>query len=246
VFFRYGAISTDACDGHDFDFPFFGDNPKDWSSIDHRLKNKFGGILWHGDAETTEMSFYACDQRTIKGGNFWCTAFLQEILRRDKEPGKGPLPKVLYIHSDNGSEFKNQTWLRMWEWLVKHGVFEKVKICFYPVGHSHCIVDACFGRLSMVFNSSGQLIRTLEECVREAKRVIKRLTGIWFLTVSLLSKTVLGCACESRILISPILFPLTGHPRPRQVLRRPRAPRHRRRRHQAHPGLHLPVPGPSR
>lgn len=186
---RYGCISTDACDGHDFDFPFFGDLPKDWASQDHRLKNKFGGILWHGDAFNQEMSFYACDQRTTKGGNFWCTAFIQEIIRRKASP-KG-LPDILYIHSDNGSEFKNVTWLRMWEWLVKHGVFKKVKICFYPVGHSHCIVDAAFGRLSMKFHSSGLLIRTLEECVKAASEVIKGLTGIWFFTVSFLKSRLM-------------------------------------------------------
>jgi hypothetical protein len=72
-----------------------------------------------------------------------------------------PLPTVLYLQLDNVSSNKGQ--LLMWyaSWLVLTGVFEKVRISFLLVGHTHEIIDQMFSRISIKMKKG--VACTLEE-----------------------------------------------------------------------------------
>jgi hypothetical protein len=154
------SVIMDACDQTNVDCPFFRDKPKFWDKAD-RLKTKMGAVLIHGsDAQlppelegayassSAALYFFPTDQRTTKGQNFWCTALTHALVHYRDHVRKGPLPERLYLQADSASDNKNYTVAAYLEWLVRAGVFKKVKISFLPVGHTHEDIDAAFGRLS--------------------------------------------------------------------------------------------------
>ena len=84
-----------------------------------------------------------------------------------------PLPDVLYLQLDNCSGDNKNAWvLAFAHWLVEAGVFQKVKLSFLVVGHTHEDIDGCFGVLSRQI--AGKKIVTLSEMRREINRVFPR------------------------------------------------------------------------
>jgi hypothetical protein len=77
-----------------------------------------------------------------KDGNLLPTILLDYLARVKAE--RGFLPPVLYLQLDNTArENKNKFVMTFLSLLVERGVFEKIKVNFLLVGHTHevsCIV----------------------------------------------------------------------------------------------------------
>lgn len=72
------------------------------------------------------------------------------VLHRIISEWEGPLPPVLYVQLDNTTrENKNGVLVGYLNLLVEMGIFEKVKIGFLLVGHTHDQIDQMFSRYSV-------------------------------------------------------------------------------------------------
>lgn len=67
------------------------------------------------------------------------------------------VPETLYLQFDNASNNKCEAVFRYCAWLVKTGVFKKVRVGFMLVGHTHDIVDQMFSRISEYLKSKDTL-----------------------------------------------------------------------------------------
>lgn len=56
------------------------------------------------------------------------------------------LPSVLYVQLDNCRSNKSKIMFAYASWLVMANVFEKVRLCFCLVGHTHENIDQFFSR----------------------------------------------------------------------------------------------------
>lgn len=94
------------------------------------------------------------------------------------------VPRVLYLSFDNTTaENKNRYMLGLCSFLVGSGIFDKVKLFFQLVGHTHNEVDALFGLLARRFRyhqvlSPDDLAETIKSSNRSVRSVSWRL-GIW-------------------------------------------------------------------
>lgn len=103
------------------------------------------GILMHG--RTNAARVYTWYDRFPTGADSVITILLDCL--REAETN-APLPPVLYLHMDNcWRENKNKYVVSICNLLVRLGIFEKVKLCFLPVGHTHDDVDQMFSRFSV-------------------------------------------------------------------------------------------------
>lgn len=83
---------------------------------------------------------------------------------------EGPLPPVLYVQLDNTSrENKNKYMMAYFNMLVEKGIFEKVKIGFLLVGHTHDQIDQMFSRFSTKLNKQRAFrLESLEEIIMDS------------------------------------------------------------------------------
>jgi hypothetical protein len=173
------SVILDGADCDDIDSPHFPHAPKSWEA-NNKLKTKWAGVLWHGAGTDTlipsKLYLYCSDDRTKRGGDFWVTTFMHNLVMEEKRRrtlsfGKFGLPPVIYIQSDNTSkDLKNWAFATLLEAMTKSGKFSKVKFCFLPVGHTHEDIDAVFGRLSQSMRKMLSPIRTFKECAANAIR----------------------------------------------------------------------------
>jgi hypothetical protein len=102
------------------------------------------GVLNHGGEVPAQVILE--DGRATKDSNNTINS-LCHVLRQHQRTG--PLPEVLYIQLDNATgENKNRFILFFCALLVGAGVFEKVKLSFLPVGHTHEDIDQLFSRFA--------------------------------------------------------------------------------------------------
>ena len=102
------------------------------------------GVLDHGGEVPAQVILE--DGRATKDANNTISS-LCHVLRVHQH--SGPLPEVLYIQLDNATgENKNRFVLFFCALLVGAGVFEKVKLSFLPVGHTHEDIDQLFSRFA--------------------------------------------------------------------------------------------------
>jgi hypothetical protein len=57
-----------------------------------------------------------------------------------------PFPTVLYLQLDNVNSNKSVLMFQYLQWLVLRGVFDKIKVCYLLVGHTHEYIDQFFSR----------------------------------------------------------------------------------------------------
>lgn len=195
---KYMSLIIDGSDNHSFEIPFFGDKRKDWANLD-RPKTRSTGVLVHTDMNNPMfggLHLYITDERTKKGTNFNITVMLHTILAECEARG-GKLPPFVYLQMDSAGDNKSKTMARFAEWLVKSGVFLKVKICMLPVGHTHEDIDASFGRLNRRFVENGTVTLTTGDAVARARNATKCTRNITWIKVSVLclfvSKKVSCC-----------------------------------------------------
>ena len=79
------------------------------------------------------------------------------------------MPEVFFIQLDNVGTNKNHHLIAYCSWLVKTGVFMKVKIGFLIAGHTHENIDQMFSRFSIRLRRKEcftlpELIKVAEEC----------------------------------------------------------------------------------
>jgi hypothetical protein len=80
-----------------------------------------------------------------------------------------PLPSVLYLQLDNVSSNKSKVLFLYCSWLVMTGVFEKVKVGFLMVGHTHENTDQLFSRIAKLLKRANcHTMADLERLVRRA------------------------------------------------------------------------------
>jgi hypothetical protein len=80
------------------------------------------------------------------------------------------LPQVLYLQLDNTSrENKNQIVFGYLSMLVQLGIFQKVKIDFLLVGHTHDHIDQMFSHFSVTLKRKNVgSLPSLIECIKKA------------------------------------------------------------------------------
>jgi hypothetical protein len=182
---KYMSLILDGSDNHSFEIPFFGDKRKDWGGVD-RPKTRSTGVLVHSssnDPTTGGLRLYITDERTKKGTNFNILCLLHTLLAEWDARG-GKLPTHLYIQLDSAGDNKSKTMMRFCEWLVKSGVFLKVKVCMLPVGHTHEDIDAGFGRLNRKFVQAGTVTSTTYEGLIRAQMATKSTRDLVWIWVS--------------------------------------------------------------
>ena len=168
---KYMSIILDGSDNHSFEIPFCGDKRKDFSAL-NRPKTRSTGVLCHTDVRTPGVGglrLYITDERTKKGTNFNLTCLFHTLVAERQARG-GKLPPYLYLQLDSAGDNKSKTMARTMEFLVKQGIFLKIKVCFLPVGHTHEDIDAGFGRLNRKFTESGTVTATTQDGLNRAKQ----------------------------------------------------------------------------
>ena len=80
-----------------------------------------------------------------------------------------PLPSVFYIQLDNVSSNKSKVLFLYCSWLVMTGVFEKVKVGFLMVGHTHENIDQLFSRIAKLLKRANcHTMADLERLIRRS------------------------------------------------------------------------------
>jgi hypothetical protein len=181
---KYLSLIMDGSDNHSFEIPFCGDQRKDWGCVD-RPKTRSTGVLMHSDsnsADTGGLRLYITDERTKKGTNFNILVLIHALLEEKAARG-GVLPPYLYIQMDSAGDNKSKTMSRFFEYLVKMGMFFKVKACFLPVGHTHEDIDAAFGRCNRKFVAAGTITSTTLEGLLRAREATKATRSLVWIKV---------------------------------------------------------------
>jgi hypothetical protein len=80
------------------------------------------------------------------------------------------LSQVLYLQLDNTScENKNQVVFGYLSMLVQLGIFQKVKVGFVLVGHTHDHIDQMFSRFSVTLKRKNvRILPSLIECIKKS------------------------------------------------------------------------------
>ena len=73
------------------------------------------------------------------------------------------LPRKIYIQLDNARNNKCNAVVKMLALLVELGVFDKIKLCFLLVGHTHNDVDQFFSTFTQMITKYGWEIYTLDD-----------------------------------------------------------------------------------
>jgi hypothetical protein len=84
-----------------------------------------------------------------------------EVLRRvlvKYQEEKGCLPPVLYLQMDNGPDQKSKQFLAFIGYLVQMKVFNKIKVSYLIVGHTHEDPDQSFSHIGRYFRKVVQTI----------------------------------------------------------------------------------------
>ena len=122
------------------------------------------GCLVHADPQDLKhlggFFGYMVDDSVKGGGNVTCEIIHRtlQILQQHREIW----PSLFDLRLDNTTkDNKNAAVLGFLGWLVLIGCFEKVRVRFLPVGHTHEDIDALFGVL-MKFLYKGQCFQTIQ------------------------------------------------------------------------------------
>ncbi len=185
---KYMSIIIDGMDQSKTDIPQFVRDTKDSDSV-RRLKSCITGVLIHGHAP--HAICYVSPDRYPKDSNMSC-AILMDTLRRCQ--AHAPLPPVLYLQLDNTTrENKNQNVVSLCAALVEKGIFDKVRISFLPVGHTHEDIDQMFSRFAAALRirdvyTPSEFAEVIKESFTPTPVVVPDPTipdfGTWFVSFS--------------------------------------------------------------
>ena len=103
------------------------------------------GIMTHGSDVPAEV--LVSDTSVPNDTNYVITVLCLTIMAYATR--NGFLPSHLYIQADSASENKSKNFMLFLAILVALGVFNKIKLCYLPVGHTHEDIDQMFSRFSV-------------------------------------------------------------------------------------------------
>jgi hypothetical protein len=139
---RYLSIIMDAMDQRKCELPRLTRESKTMKDA-LKLRQKLMACMVHG----LGTYLYLATPPVPTGGNFSVHCLLRtldEVAAARTERDLSPLPPILYLQLDNATDNKNKAMLAMCETLVREGVFEKIKVSFLLVGHTHEDIDQYF------------------------------------------------------------------------------------------------------
>jgi hypothetical protein len=138
------VIILDAIDKYKTTFPFFINAPKSALEGATLTVTKMTAAMAHGFGAGV-YCFWATDQLCHD------TNYNVEVLRRTLlkiEELHGDLPRKLYLQLDNASDNRSAQFLAFIAFMVEMGSFDKVKVSYLIVGHTHEIIDQWFSVIS--------------------------------------------------------------------------------------------------
>jgi hypothetical protein len=161
------SIIVDGMDQAKTQLPNPGRMPKTLDACE-AVKFHVTGVIVHGFMHM----MYTWADNFPKDPNVTCSTLLEALKDLRKLMGDDWLmPDKLYAQFDNCSgENKNQVTMTFLCILVHFGVFNKIKVSFLQVGHTHEDIDQMFSRLSVVWGPVD--IWSLPQLVEFAKRVV--------------------------------------------------------------------------
>ena len=144
------SIIIDGMDQAKTCIPRLHRNPKNLDGHDV-LNVHLTGVIIHGHLH----QLYTWVDNFPKDSNVTATVLLEAL--KDLQKIKGPKyehPRNLYLQLDNCSgENKNRFFLTFLALLIQLGVFDRIKLSFLQVGHTHEDIDQLFSRLSTLWVS---------------------------------------------------------------------------------------------
>ena len=140
------------------------------------------GIMTHGSDVPAEV--LVSDTSVPSDTNYVITILCLTIMAYATR--NGFLPSVLYIQADSASENKSKNFLLFLAVLVGLRIFDKIKLCYLPVGHTHEDIDQMFSRFAVALAKCAVL--TYEGLISIMKKAfhfedkpldVKRLYNTW-------------------------------------------------------------------
>ena len=144
------SIIIDGMDQSKLTLPHFKLTPKDVSGF---LETKITGVLVHGKV----FDCYISEPQVRHDSNLNLTCLHHTLVKLLDSYAPGTAPRVLYLQVDGGSENKNQWMISYLALLIELGIFDKIKMCFLPVGHTHEDIDQAFSRIATYLNKHDAL-----------------------------------------------------------------------------------------
>ena len=141
------SVIIDGMDQSKLTLPHFKLTPKDVSNF---LETKITGVLVHGK----RFDCYISEPQVKHDTNLNLTCLHNTLMAVAKE---GPLPPTLYLQVDGGPDNKNKWTVSYLSLLVEMRVFDKIKMSYLPVGHTHEDIDQAFSRIAVYLNRNDAL-----------------------------------------------------------------------------------------
>ena len=151
---EYMSMIIDGADQSKYDLPY-------WCERSHasdettRLKMHLYGVLVHGRGAYV----FTSPDHEEQGHNTTIQCIWEVIVDQYVKNGN-KLPPVLFLQLDNTTkQNKGRFVFAFLSLLVEHGVFERIYVCFLPVGHTHEDIDQMFSRFAMKLRGTNMLSR---------------------------------------------------------------------------------------
>jgi hypothetical protein len=141
---RYMSIIIDSMDQRKTSVPFFLNPPKCLGS-DYSLKNRVVGVIVHGFG----TFLYWVTPQIKHDTNLTIECIRRTLLKY--QMAKTSLPPVLYLQMDNASDNKSRQLFAFLAYLVEKNIFQKIKVSYLVVGHTHEDIDGYFSLISRFF-----------------------------------------------------------------------------------------------
>ena len=167
----YISIIMDAMDQRKTRIPFWT-NPAKIVAHCFLLKLKLFCAIVHGYG-----SFYFwCTEQVKHDTNLAIEVLHRVLLKYQRE--KGDLPPVLYLQLDNGPDQKSKQFLAFIAYLVQMKVFNKIKVSYLLVGHTHEDPDQAFSHVGRFFRKVVQTILSVSSFIAALMNCFKTPTSI--------------------------------------------------------------------
>jgi hypothetical protein len=151
---RFLSMIIDGADQSKYDLPYWCEKNHASDEV-RRLKMHLYGVLCHG----RKAYCFAMPDHEAHGHNTTIKCIWKVIVDQYIEGGN-KLPPVLFLQLDNTTrQNKGQFLIGFLKLLVQHGIFERIYVCFLPVGHTHEDIDQMFSRLAIALRGRNMLSR---------------------------------------------------------------------------------------
>ena len=151
----YMSAIIDGADQSKYDLPYYCE--RSHTTDIQRLKMHVYGVLVHGHG----CYAFTMPDHEAQGHNSTIQALWEVICDQYVKRGNS-LPDVLYLQLDNTTrQNKGQFLMGFLSLLVENGVFERIYVCFLPVGHTHEDIDQMFSRFAIALR--GRNMRSRQE-----------------------------------------------------------------------------------